>query len=124
MKSRASLKGHPIHPMLIPFPFAFLTGGWGFGVAGALLRNRDLTTVSRHLVPTGIAAGLLAAVPGAIDYFGSVPPASSASKRATQHALVNVTALLLFAAGWMTGRRSRRSTLSLTLQGMGTAAIS
>ena len=24
-------------PMLISYPFAFLTGGWGFGVAGAVI---------------------------------------------------------------------------------------
>jgi uncharacterized membrane protein len=26
MKSKAVLLGHPVHPMLIPFPVAFLTG--------------------------------------------------------------------------------------------------
>jgi uncharacterized membrane protein len=33
MKSTASITSHPIHPMLIPFPFAFLAGAWGFRVA-------------------------------------------------------------------------------------------
>jgi hypothetical protein len=26
MKSKAVVLGHPLHPMLVPFPFAFLTG--------------------------------------------------------------------------------------------------
>ena len=65
--------------MLIPFPFAFLAGGWGYGVAAAISKNQDLTTVSRYLVPTGVAAGLVAAVPGILDYLGSVPPRSSIS---------------------------------------------
>jgi nitrite reductase/ring-hydroxylating ferredoxin subunit/uncharacterized membrane protein len=125
MKSRASINGHPIHPMLISFPFAFLTGGWGFGVAGALLRNRDLTTVWRHLVPTGVAAGLVAAVPGILDFAGRVPPDSSAKSRAAKHGLLNSAALLLFTAGWIVARRSRRGpTLPLVLQGLGTAALS
>ena len=34
MKSRAVALGHPIHPMLIPFPFAFLTGAVLFHAAG------------------------------------------------------------------------------------------
>ncbi len=125
MKSRASIKSHPIHTMLIPFPFAFLTGGWVFGVAGALLKNRDLTTVWRHLVPAGVAAGLVAAVPGIIDYAESVPPDSSAKSRAARHGMLNSTAMLLFAAGWMISRRSRRNpTLPLAVQGMGATVLS
>src|SRR5687768_12845377 len=118
MRTRASLDGHPIHPMLIPYPFAFLTGGWGFGVAAALTRNRDLKTVSRYLVPTGLAAGVLAAVPGIVDYAYSVPPRSSAKDRARTHGLLNGAALTLFAAGWWLGRRSRHAAAPLVLQGL------
>ena len=90
--------------MLVTYPFAFLTGGWGFGMAGAIWRRDELKTVSRYLVPTGVAAGLLAAVPGIIDYRNSVPPESSAKERATKHAIVNTAALALFTAGWLLGR--------------------
>jgi nitrite reductase/ring-hydroxylating ferredoxin subunit/uncharacterized membrane protein len=124
MKSRASIKSHPLHPMLIPFPFAFLTGGWGFGLAAALFKSRDLTAVWRHMVPTGVAAGLAAAVPGILDFAETVPPDSSAKSRAAKHGLLNSTALLLFTAGWVISRRSRRTTLPLVLQGLGTAALS
>ena len=124
MRSRASIKGHPIHPMLITYPFAFLTGGWAFGMAGALWRRDDLKTVSRYLVPTGVAAGLLAALPGIIDYRHSVPPESSGKERATKHALINTSALGLFTAGWLLSRGSRRTTLPLALQTLGAAAIS
>jgi nitrite reductase/ring-hydroxylating ferredoxin subunit/uncharacterized membrane protein len=122
MRSAASIKGHPIHPMLVCFPFAFLTGAWAFEIAGTLLRRRDLRTVSRHLIPTGVAAGLLAAVPGVIDYTKSVPPKSSAKERATNHALLNVTALTLFSAGWALGRRFRNA--GFVLQSLGVSAIS
>lgn len=108
--------------MLIPFPFAFLSGGWGFRVAGAISGNDELKTVSRYLVPAGLVAGLVAAVPGLIDYLGSVPPRSSAKQRATKHALINVTSLALFAAGWLAGRK-RGSALPLALQGAGTATL-
>ena len=124
MKSRASFKSHPIHPMIVPYPFAFLTGGWAFGIAAALRRSDDLRTVAHYLVPAGIAAGLLAAVPGALDYRESVPPDSSAKERATKHALINTTALALFSAGWMLSRRARSSTMPLLLQGLGAAALS
>ena len=122
MKSTASIKSHPIHPMLIPFPFAFLTGGWGFGVAGAVAGNDDLKTVSRYLVPAGLVAGLVAAVPGLVDYLVSVPPQSSAKERATKHALVNVASLGLFAVGWLAGRK-RANAATLAVQGVGAASL-
>lgn len=110
--------------MLISYPFAFLTGAWGFGVAGALAKRDDLTLVARHLVPAGIVAGLAAAIPGIMDYRGSVPPDSSAKERATRHALINSTAMALFAAGWMLGKGGRRTGFRLALQTLGTAALS
>ena len=122
MQSTASIKSHPIHPMLIPFPFAFLTGGWGFGVAAAVSGNQDLKTVSRYLVPAGLVAGLVAAVPGLVDYLGSVPPQSSAKERATKHALINVGSLALFALGWLAGRK-RQTTVPLVVEGAGAAAL-
>ena len=108
--------------MLIPFPFAFLTGAWGFRVAAAVSGNEDLKTVSRYLVPTGLVAGLVAAVPGVIDYLGSVPPQSSARQRATTHALFNVGSLTLFALSWLADRKRRRG-LPLALETAGTATL-
>jgi len=124
MKSRASFKGHPIHAMLVSYPFALLTSSWGFALAGALLKKRELRTVSGYLVQAGVAAGVTAAVPGIIDYAETVPPDSSARERATKHGLINSTALLLFTAGWFLGRRSRRTAAPLILQGLGAAALS
>jgi nitrite reductase/ring-hydroxylating ferredoxin subunit/uncharacterized membrane protein len=124
MKSSASIKGHPLHPMLIVYPFAFLTGAFGFSVAAAARRNRELRTVADHLVPAGIATGLLAAVPGIIDYFNAVPPDSSGKDRATKHALLNVSGLSLFATSWLVGRNHRRGALPVVLQGIGSALMS
>lgn len=108
--------------MLIPFPFAFLTGAWGFRVAATLSENKDLKTVSRYLVPAGLVAGLIAAVPGIVDYLGSVPPESSAKERATKHAFTNVGSLALFALSWFADRRGRQA-LPLALETAGTATL-
>jgi nitrite reductase/ring-hydroxylating ferredoxin subunit/uncharacterized membrane protein len=98
MRSTASIKGHPIHPALIPFPFAFLTGALLFDAAGWILQDPTCTTTARYLAMAGIAFGLLAAVPGIIDYLHTVPPRSSGKRRARKHGILNVTALTLFAA--------------------------
>ena len=110
--------------MLIVYPFAFLTGAFAFNAAGAATRNRQWRTVADHLIPTGVAAGLLAAVPGVIDYLNSVPPQSSAKDRAARHAVLNVCGLALFATSWLLGRGGRRTALPLALQGVATAAMS
>jgi nitrite reductase/ring-hydroxylating ferredoxin subunit/uncharacterized membrane protein len=96
MRSRAHVQAHPIHPALVPFPFAFLAGAVLFDLAALATGRTALGTTGAHLILAGIAAGLAAAVPGVIDYVGSVPPQSSAKTRATRHAIGNVAALALF----------------------------
>jgi uncharacterized membrane protein/nitrite reductase/ring-hydroxylating ferredoxin subunit len=100
MRSKASYKGHPIHPALIPFPFAFLYGAFFFDLSGRLASRPSLWTTGSYLSLVGIIAALVAAVPGFIDYFTTVPPKSSGKRRATKHMLVNLAAVILFAAGW------------------------
>lgn len=101
MRSKASYGGHPIHPMLIPFPFAFLTGAFFFDLAAWWTGELDLAYTGRNLTLAGIGFGLVAAVPGIIDYFGSVPPESSGKERARKHAVANSAALVLFATSYL-----------------------
>ena len=124
MRSKAQIKGHPIHPALIPFPFAFLFGAAAFDLVGSAFTRPALSLTAGHLTLAGIAAGLLAAVPGAIDYFYSVPPRSSGADRATEHAIGNVSALVLFGAAWSLRNADWSSTpLTLALEAVGTLAL-
>ena len=100
MRSAAHFRGHPIHPALIPFPFAFLYGAFFFDLAGRLTDRPSWWTTGGYLGLAGIVAALIAAVPGFIDYFKTVPPKSSGKRRATQHMVLNLSAVLLFAAAW------------------------
>lgn len=104
MRSRASFRGHPVHPALVPFPFAFLWGAFAFDLAGLALGRPAWWTTGAHLAAAGVALGLLAAVSGALDYLHTVPPGSTGKRRATKHAAVNLAALALFAlARWLRG---------------------
>ena len=123
MRTKASYDGHPIHPMLIPFPFAFLTGAFLFDVAGWYVNDIGLARTGTHLTLAGIGTGLLAAVPGVIDFFGSVPAQSSAKTRATKHAITNGTALALFALSWLTRHDGAVSVATLGLQFIGLALL-
>jgi nitrite reductase/ring-hydroxylating ferredoxin subunit/uncharacterized membrane protein len=104
MRSKASIRGHPIHPALIPFPFAFLTGAFVFDAAGRLADRPGLWTTGSHLAIAGVGAALLAAIPGLIDYFYTVPPRSTAKRRATKHLLVNLLAVAMVAGAWIARR--------------------
>jgi nitrite reductase/ring-hydroxylating ferredoxin subunit/uncharacterized membrane protein len=101
MRSRASIKGHPIHPALIPFAFAFLVGAFAFDVAGVFMDRPALWMTGANLALAGIAAALVAAIPGFIDYVFTVPPNSSAKKRATKHMLLNLSAVAAFVLAWI-----------------------
>lgn len=82
--------------MLIPFPVAFFTGTLIFDVLAQLFDNPDYWNIGQHLEIAGIIGAMLAAIPGLIDYFSTVPPDSSAKKRATLHGLANIGMLLIF----------------------------
>jgi nitrite reductase/ring-hydroxylating ferredoxin subunit/uncharacterized membrane protein len=101
MRSRANFRGHPIHPALIPFPFAFLFGAFFFHLGGRLLARPALWSTGSHLALSGIAMALVAAVPGFIDYRHTIPPNSTGKRRATKHALVNLTGVALFGVSWI-----------------------
>jgi nitrite reductase/ring-hydroxylating ferredoxin subunit/uncharacterized membrane protein len=121
MQSRASIKGHPIHPMLIPFPLAFLAGGFLFDLAGVALLRAPLWSVGYYLTIAGVGTALLAALPGFVDYFFTVPPGSSGKARATRHMLAMLTVVALFAVAWLLrgGSAEAPGTASLVLEGGG-----
>jgi nitrite reductase/ring-hydroxylating ferredoxin subunit/uncharacterized membrane protein len=123
MRSAAQFKGHPLHPILIPFPIAFLIGGTVADFVGRFGARPGWSIAASHLLIAGVAAALVAAVPGLIDYVRTVPPDSSAKKRATNHARVNVASVVLFIVaivmkGWPP-QQAGALTLALEIAGVG-----
>jgi nitrite reductase/ring-hydroxylating ferredoxin subunit/uncharacterized membrane protein len=98
---------------------------FGFDLAGALTNRAGWWTTGGYLTVVGIAAAFVAAVPGFIDYFGSVPPRSTGKARATKHLLVNASAVALFAVSWAVRGDATvlPATIVLVLQGAGAALI-
>lgn len=66
--STAAIAGHPIHPMLIPFPIALLTGALATDLAYWWTDEHVWARASIWLVGTGLVMGALAAVFGATDF--------------------------------------------------------
>lgn len=98
MRSKARLfDGEPIHPILVHFPLAFLIGAVLFDLAGVAMDRPLWWEIGAYLLVLGVATALLAAVPGFIDYFYTVPPQSSYRKRATWHLVLNLVVVAIFA---------------------------
>ena len=101
MESRAKLFGHPIHQMLIVFPLGLLATSLFFDVIALTTDNPGLFQASWYMIAAGVLSGLLAAIFGAIDYFG-IPKGTRAKRVGTMHGLGNVVVLTLFAASrWL-----------------------
>lgn len=71
----------------------------------------------------GLISGLVAVIPGAIDYFFIVPPQSTAKVRATRHALTNISMLLVFAVALALKRGDFSLTIILSLEFIGVIMI-
>lgn len=96
MKSRASIKSHPLHPILVSFPIAFYIGTLIFDLLAVINTNFELAFSGKYAHIAAVIGAVAAAIPGIIDYTYTVPPDSSAKKRATKHGLTNSTVLVIF----------------------------
>lgn len=97
MRTPASVKSHPLHPMLIPFPIAlFVFSFIGDLIYRAGTGNPAWAIVAYYCIAGGIVGGLIAAVPGLIDYRSITDPV--ARKTALVHGALNVTIVAIFAA--------------------------
>lgn len=100
MRSKIHLKGHPLHPILVGFPIAFFVGTLIFDFLGWTQNEDQYWQTGFHLEIAGIGFGLMAAIPGIVDYFMIVPPKSSGKKRATQHGILNIIMISIFTVVW------------------------
>jgi uncharacterized membrane protein len=92
-QSTARIGGHPIHPMLVPFPIVCFIGALVADIVFLNNYNAGWAEASRWLLGIGIVMGLLAAIAGLTDFLGSERIRSMSD--AVKHMLANVTAVVL-----------------------------
>ena len=97
-KSTASIAGHPIHPMLIPFPIAFFVATFVCDLIYWRSGNPGWVTATLWLLGAGLIMAAVAAVAGLIDVWGE--PRIQALKDAWYHAGGNVLAVLIELYNW------------------------
>lgn len=109
LPSTAAIMGHPIHPMMIPFPISFLTAALATDLAARATRDPFWARTSNWLIGAGVVSGLAAGAVGAIDYF-TIRRARETSV-GKLHAYGNPAALALAAANMLSrqGRSGRNA---------------
>lgn len=131
MKSKAAIGSHPIHPMLVPIPIgAFFLSFVGDVMHMAIPEDRFWYDFSFTCVGIGIAFAVVAAIAGAVDYFG-VKMSGPAFRVATAHALLNVCLVAFYLVSFLLRRNAaalldRRwpVALSFSFLGLGTLGVS
>jgi uncharacterized membrane protein len=91
--STASIAGHPIHPMLIPFPIAFFIATFACDLAFWATANPIWATAAIWLLGAGLLMAALAALAGLTDFLGDQRIRDK--RPAWQHLFGNVAVVVL-----------------------------
>ena len=100
MRTPASIKHHPIHPILVTFPIAL----WIFSLAADVIRFANLgppdvwREVAFYSMAAGIVGALLAALPGLIDLFSIADP--HLKRIGIIHMVMNLIIVAIFVINW------------------------
>ena len=128
MRSRVALRGHPLHPMLVPIPIGLFV--WTFISDIVYLATEKDPVWYDIAFWTGIAAwisALVAALPGIGDLL-TVAMKTTAAQMAVLHGALNVTIAALYIVGtalmWDDGARAGTElTLVIILHAAGSGLL-
>ena len=93
LRSTAKIAGHPIHPMLVPFPIVCFVGTLVTDIAYWRTAQMMWADFSAWLLTVGMIMGVLAAIAGLIDFLGN--RLIRTQRPAWPHMIGNIVVLLL-----------------------------
>jgi uncharacterized membrane protein len=105
MESHLKLAGHPLHQMLIVFPLGLLATAVVFDVIFLVTDNPTWTQAAYYMIGAGLVTGLVAAVPGAVDWL-AIPRGTRAKRVGLLHGVGNVIVVALFALSFYLRREN------------------
>ncbi|WP_246329249.1 DUF2231 domain-containing protein [Chthonobacter rhizosphaerae] len=111
--SAAAISGHPLHPMVVPFPLASLMFSFVADIAHLVSEDPFWARASLTLIVVGIVTGVAAAALGAWDLM-RVPRARQLGK-AWAHGLINGVVMLLALVNWATRSGTDVTALNMIL---------
>jgi len=122
MQGKATFLGHPIHPMLVPFPIAFFVGALISDIISHWGDPIFWPRMSVVLIGLGIVGALLAAVFGFIDYL-TAPLSEGAKKTATTHLTLNLIVVVIFVIAFFVRFGDATSTIGYVLTVLGVLVL-
>jgi uncharacterized membrane protein len=95
MKARVEVAGHAVHPMLVVFPLGLLATSVAWDICRLATQNAAWGTVAFWTILAGVIGGLVAAVPGFIDWL-AIPSGTRAKTVGLTHMVLNLIVVGLF----------------------------
>jgi uncharacterized membrane protein len=97
--STVAIAGHPLHPLIVTFPIAFLTGVLGTDLGYWLTQDPFWARASVWLLGAGLLTGLVAAATGMMDFL----KIDRVKKHSAGwiHAVGNIAGLFLSLINWV-----------------------
>lgn len=98
VQSTVAIAGHPLHPLLVTFPIAFLSGAAGADLGYWLTHDPFWARAAIWLIGAGFISGLVEAVAGMSDFLRI----DRVRKRSAGwiHMTGNITAMVLTSINW------------------------
>ena len=119
-KSTAKIAGHPIHPMIIPFPIVFFVSTFVVDIAFIYTDEPVWALAAMWLLGAGLVMAALAALAGLTDFLGD--RRVRALRDAWMHMIGNVAAVLLEAVNlylrWSGGAEQAVAPAGVVLSGV------
>jgi uncharacterized membrane protein len=99
VESTVAIAGHPLHPLIVTFPIAFLTAALATDLGYLLTQDLFWARGSIWLIGAGFISGILAALTGTMDFL----KIDRVRKRRAgwTHMIGNVTAMVLTLVNWI-----------------------
>ena len=95
MKARIRIAKHALHPMLVVFPLGLLATSVAWDICRLATHNPSWGVVAFWTIVAGVIGGLLAAIPGFIDWL-AIPNDTRAKSVGTTHMILNLIVVGLF----------------------------
>jgi uncharacterized membrane protein len=98
MQGKATIAGHPIHPILIAFPIAFFPGAVLCDIVSAFNADPIWPSMSVILIGAGILTAFGAAIFGFLDYFTAPMPAQAKNTATVDMVLALISVVIFVSA--------------------------
>lgn len=97
MRSKVRLLGHPVHPMIVPFPIAFFTATLLCSIVYISTQNVFWFKIEFIANCAGLVMAIAAVLPGVIDW-ASLPMQNDAKVTGMKHMVANGVSVGFFGA--------------------------